>query len=50
MNVTLNVHYHTTLSRRNSTLKPKFKRVGKPRGRVDLVIGSTGLVIHGEGR
>ena len=49
MNVGLNVPDHTTLSRRNSTLKPKLKRVGKPRGRVDLVIDSTGLVIHGEG-
>ena len=50
MNVGLNVPDHTTLSRRNSTLKPKLQRVGKPRGRVDLVIDSTGLVIHGEGR
>ena len=46
MNVRLNVPDHTTLSRRNSTLKPKLKRVGKPRGRVDLVIDSTDLVIH----
>ena len=50
MNIGLNVPDHTTLSQRNSTLKPKLKRVGKPRGRVDLVIDSTGLVIHGEGR
>ena len=50
MNVGLNVPDHTTLSRRNSTQKPKLKRVGKPRGRVDLVIDITGLVIHGEGR
>ena len=50
MNVGLNVPDHTTLSRRNSTLKPKLKRIGKPSGRVDLVIDSTGLVIHGEGR
>ena len=27
-----------------------LKRIGKPSGRVDLVIDSTGLVIHGEGR
>ena len=45
MNVELNIPDHTTLSRRNSTLKTELKRIGKPRGRVD-----TGLVIHGEGR
>ncbi len=50
MNVGLNVPDHTTLSRRNSTLKTSLKRIGKPNGRVDLVIDSTGLVIHGEGR
>ena len=50
MNVGLNVPDHTTLSRRNSTLKTKLKRIGKPSGRVDLVIDSTGGVIHGEGR
>ena len=50
MNTGLNVPDHTTLSRRNSTLKPKLKRVGNPKGRVDLVIDSTGLVIHGECR
>ena len=50
MNVGLNVPDHTTLSRRNSTLKTRLKRIGKPSGRVDLVIDSTGLVIHGEGR
>ena len=50
MNVELNVPDHTTLSRRNSTLKTSLKRIGKPSGRVDLVIDSTGLVIHGEGR
>ena len=50
MNIGLNIPDHTTLSRRNITLKTKLKRVGKPRGLVDLVIDSTGLVIHGEGR
>ena len=50
MNVGLNVPDHTTLSRRNSTLKTRLKRIGNPKGRVDLVIDSTGLVIHGEGR
>jgi hypothetical protein len=29
--------------------QPQLKRFGKPGGRVDLVIDSTGLVIHGEG-
>ena len=50
MNDGLNVPDHTTLSRRNSTLKTRLKRIGSPKGRVDLVIDSTGLVIHGEGR
>ena len=50
MNVGLNISDHTTLSRRNITLKPKLKRVGKLRGRVELVIDITGPVIHGEGR
>ena len=49
MNVGLNVPDHTTLSRRNSTLKNRLKRIGKPRGIFDLVIDSTGLVIHGKG-
>ena len=42
ISVGLNASDYTTLSRRlsrrNSTLKPKLKSVGKPRGRVDLVI------------
>ena len=50
MTIGLNVQNHTTLSRRNSTLKPKLKSVGQTRGRVDLVIDSTELVIHGESR
>ena len=50
MNVGLNVPDHTTLSRRNITLKTSLKRIGKPRGRVDLVIDSTGFLIHGEDR
>ena len=50
MNVDLNVPDHTTLSGRNSTLKTKFKRIRKPKGSIDLVIDSTGLIIHGEGR
>ena len=50
MNFDPSVPDHTTLSSRHQTLKTKFKRIGKPIGRVDLVIDSTGLVIHGEGR
>ena len=50
MKVELSIPDHTTLSRRNSSLKTQLKRFGKPHGRVDLVIDSTGLVIHGEGR
>ena len=50
MKLDLSVPDHTTLSRRNSSLKIQLKRVGKTNGRVDLVIDSTGLVIHGEGR
>ena len=50
MKVDISVPDHTTLSRRNSSLKTQLKRFGKPDGRVDLVIDSTGLVIHGEGR
>ena len=46
MNVGLNVPDHTTLLRRNSTLKTKLKMIENPRRRVDLVIDSTGLVIH----
>ena len=37
MNVGLNVLDHTTLLRRKSTLKAELKRIGKPRGRIDLV-------------
>ena len=48
--VDLPVSDHATLSRRNSSLKARLKKFGKPDGRVDLVIDSTGLVIHGEGR
>ena len=50
MNVELNVPDHTTLSRRHQTLQTKLKKIGKPRRRVDLVIDSTGLVMHEEVR
>ena len=49
MKVDLSVQDHIILSRRNSSLKTQLKRVGQPSGRFDLVIDSTGLVIHGEG-
>ena len=48
--VDLAVPDHTTLSLISSSLKIQLKRFGKPDGRVDLIIDSTGLVIHGEGR
>ena len=41
MNIGLNVPDHITLSRRNSTLNSSLKRIGKPSGRVDLVVDST---------
>ena len=50
MKVELSTPDHTILSRRNSSLETQLKKFGKPHGRVDLVIDSTGLVIHGEGR
>jgi hypothetical protein len=50
MNVEPSVQDHTTLSRKHQTLKTKLKRIGKPSGRVDLVIDSTDLIIHEEGR
>ena len=50
MTIDLNVPDHNTLPRRNTSLKIKLIRVGKPRGRVDLVIDSNGLFIHGDGR
>ena len=50
MDVGLHVPDHTTPPRTNSTLKTSLKRIGKPRGRVDLIIDATGLVIHVEGR
>ena len=40
----------TPLYCENRTLKTKLKGIGKPRGKVDLVIDSTGIVIRGEGR
>ena len=46
MHLDLTVPDHTTLSRRNTSLKVKLKRVRHPNGHVDC----TGLVIHGEGR
>ena len=45
MTIDLNVPDHNTLARRNTSLKIKLIRVGKPRRRVDLVI-----FIHGDRR
>ena len=50
LNLDLSVPDHTTLSRRNHTLNIKLKRMGSMTGPIDLVIDSTGLSIHGEGR
>ena len=50
MNLDLSIPDHTNLSRRNHTLNIKLKRMGNITGPIDLVIDSTGLSIHGEGR
>jgi hypothetical protein len=50
MNVDLSLPDHSTLSHRNQRLKTKLERIGKTSGRVDLVIDSTGLVMHEEVR
>ena len=49
MNIGLNVPDQTTLSRRNSTIETSLVNIDKPKRRVDIVIDSTDLVIHGEG-
>ena len=50
MNVDLSAPDHTTISRRNKTITPKIKVYGHLNGPVDLVVDSTGLSIHGEGK
>ena len=41
---------HTTLSRRNRMLKPTISPALCGKGPLDIVVDSTGLSIHGEGR
>ena len=41
---------HTTLSRRNKTLRPTISPALCGKGPLDIVVDSTGLSIHGEGR
>ena len=41
---------HTTLSRRNKTLRPTISSALCGKGPLDIVVDSTGLSIHGEGR
>ena len=50
MNVDLSAPDHTTISRRNKTITPKIKVYGHLNGPVDLVVDSTGLSIHGDGK
>ena len=41
---------HTTLSRRNKTLMPTINPALSGKGPLDIVVDSTGLSIHGEGK
>jgi len=41
--------HHTTLSRRNKTLRPTISSALSLKGPLDSVVDSTGLPIHGEG-
>ena len=50
MNLDLDVPDHSTLSRRNQTLTTKIKDRGKIKGVIHIMIDSTGLSIHGEGK
>ena len=50
MNLDLSVLDNTNLSRRNSTLNIKLKRLGRQTGPIGLIIDSTGLSIQVEGR
>ena len=40
---------HTTLSRRNRTLRPTINPALSVKGPLDIVVDSSGLSIHGEG-
>ena len=50
MKVSLPIPDHTTLSRRSKSLKPVLKRRCSPKQPLHLIVDSTGLSIHGEGR
>ena len=50
MNLDLDVPDHSTLSRRSQTLNPKIRCYGKIKGPIHIMIDSTGLSIHGEGK
>ena len=50
MNIDLDVPDHSTLSRRSQTLNPKIKCHGQIKGVIHIMIDSTGLSIHGEGK
>ena len=41
---------HTTLSRRSTTLRPTISPALCGKGPLDVVVDSTGLSVHGEGR
>ena len=50
MGLSLRSPDHTTLSRRNKTLRPTISPALCGKGPLDIVVDSTGLSIHGEGR
>ena len=50
MSLDLDVPDHSTLSRRSQTLNPKIRCYGKIKGPIHIMIDSTGLSIHGEGK
>ena len=50
MKLDLDVPDHSTLSRRSQTLNPKIKDRGKIKGPIHIMIDSTGLSIHSEGK
>jgi hypothetical protein len=41
---------HSTLSQRSQTLNPKIRGHEKIKGPIHIMIDSTGLSIHGEGK
>ena len=50
MNLDLDVPDHSTLSRRSQTLNPKIRCYEKIKEPIHIMIDSTGLSIHGEGK